>query len=104
MRPSPYRSGKKPIDATRGERGSRSSARASGSAFCPTIAQVPARPASWKARAAPRALASFAAPTSTRRAFDARRCRRTLSSAVLNWPSPSSETTGQASMPPAAPP
>ena len=56
MRPSPYRSGKKPTDAMSGVRGSLSSARASGSAFWPTTAHMSARPASWNARAAPSAL------------------------------------------------
>ena len=57
----------------------------------------PSRPASWNARAAPSALGSLAAPDQdVLRASNARRCRRTRSSDVLNWPSPSSETTGQA--------
>ena len=54
-----------------------------------------ARPASWNARAAPSALGSLAAPTRMRVARVSRRCLRTRSSDVLNWPSPSIETTGQ---------
>ena len=79
-----------------GVRGSRSSARASGSAFWPTIAQCSLRPLSWNARAAPSALGSLAAPTRMCLAFVSRRCLRTRSSAVLNWPSASIDTTGQA--------
>ena len=85
--------GNSPTDAISGVRGWRSSARASGSAFWPTMAQVSARPASWNARVAPSALGSFAAATRMRSAFDSRRCLRTRSSAVLNCPSPSIETT-----------
>src|SRR4029453_13296953 len=54
------------------------------------MAQVAPRPASWKARAAPSALGSLAAPTRTCLACDSRRCLRTRSNATLNWPSPSS--------------
>ena len=95
IKPSPYFSGKYATDPIRCVRGSRISARASGSAFWPTTAQCAPRPASSKARMAPRALAD----RSPRRPgihvdSDRRRCLRTTSNAVLNWPSESMVSTG----------
>ena len=87
--PSPYFSGKYPTEAINRVFGTRSSARACGSPFCPTTAQSRARPASSKARNAPSALGSFAAPTRMRFAVVVRKCLRTRSPRRLNWPSPS---------------
>ena len=80
-----------------GVRSSRNSARASGSAFCPTTAQVAPAPPPGRLAPPPKALGSFAAPTTTCRALDSRRCRRGLSNEVLNCPSPSMTATRPAS-------
>jgi len=92
-----YTSGKNATDAIRRVFAMRSSTRASGSALFPMIAQSLARPASWNARKAPSAVESLTEPTRTRFDFDSRKCFRTRSSEVWNWPSPSMDTVRQRS-------